>query len=216
MKPVTTAVVAAFLLAACQNADPTSYHHAAAHPYEVTESSVDMPLEGLATDVAAERAAMFATDRPNNGSSFVVAASHDVAEAVLVVLLHAGVDRRDIRLVPDAIPAKIVRTDRFGSVSACAPVPRSLAPWQYVRDIDDGYGRDNSSGSLFGCAVRGNIVQMLDDPRTLAVPRPASGREGSRAAAVHDRWIRGEHTGSKALLSNDGTTTSDLSGGGSE
>lgn len=216
MKPVTMAIAVALLLAACQNADPRSYHHAAAHPYEVTESSVDMSLDGLATNVAVERAVTFAADRPNNGSSFIVAASYDVAEAVLFALLHAGVNRRDIRLVPEGVPAKIVRTDRFGSVSACAPVPRSLAPRQYVRDIDDGYGRDNGSGSLFGCAVRGNIVQMLDDPRTLAVPRPASGREGSRAAAVHDRWIRGEHTGSKALLSNDGTTTSDLSGGGSE
>lgn len=216
MKPILATAAAVLLLAACQNPDPRAYHHAAAHPFQVREASASLPLQDLGADAAAGRAAAFAAERPNNGSSFIVAAPDGVGEAVVTALMGTGVLRHDIRLVPDGAPAKVVRTDRFGSVGGCNPTPRTLTQTEYVENIDSGYGRDNSNGVMFGCAVRNNIAQMADDPRSLLGMRPAGGRDGSRAAVVYDRWVQGEHTGSESQLSNDGTTTSVLAGGGAE
>lgn len=216
MKPTLAIIAAALLLAGCQNPDPRAYHHAAAHPFQVKETSTSLPLQDLAADAAVERATLFAADRPNNGSSFIVAAPQQIGEAVVTALMRTGVPRHDIRLIPDGAPAKIVRTDRLGSVAGCTPAPRDLTQEEYIWEIDSGYGRDNSNGVMFGCAVRGNIARMVDDPRSLTGPRPMGGRDGSRAAVVYDRWVKGEHTGSNAQLSNDGTTTSVLAGGASE
>ena len=216
MKPILSIAAAALLLAACQNPDPRAYHHAAAHPFQVREASASLPLQDLGADAAAGRAAAFAAERPNNGSSFIVAAPQAVGEAVVAALMGTGVLRHDIRLVPDRTPARVVRTDRFGSVGGCKPTPRDLLPAEYVTNIDSGYGHDNSNSVMFGCAVRNNIARMAADPRSLLGPRPAGGRDGSRAAVVYDRWVQGEQTSSEAQLSNDGTTTSVLAGGSAE
>lgn len=206
-------VLAAVLLAACQNPDPAAYDHALAHPYQVAETSVRAPLAGLAPELAAERAFHFAAERPNNGSSFIVVAPADAANAVRIALVKSGVKVSDIRLVPEGVPAEIIRTDRFGVAGACRGEGGSKTQSQYLFRIEDGYGRDNSNSHLFGCSVRRNIVEMVDDPRTLTGASPNQGRDGARAGQIYGKWIKGEHTGGAGEVTNSTTTTSTLSGG---
>lgn len=206
-------VFAVLLLAGCQNPDPAAYNHALAHPYQVAETSVRSPLAGLAPELAAERATQFASERPNNGSSFIVVAPVDAANAVRIALLKAGVNGSDIRLVPEGAPAEIIRTDRFAIVGDCRGAPGSKTRSEYLFRIEDGFGRDNSNSRMLGCSVRRNVVEMIDDPRTLTGVSPNQGRDGARAGEVYNKWVKGQHTGGAGQIKESATTTSTLSGG---
>lgn len=207
-------ILAALLVGACQNPDPGAYHHSVAHPYQLTESSVRAPLAGLEPERAAERATQFAAERPNNGSSFIVVGPTDTANAARIALLRSGVAATDIRLVPEGTPAEIIRTDRFGHVAACQGEAGSKSRLGYLFHIEDGFGRNNSDSKMFGCSVRRNVVEMMDDPRTLTGIAPNQGRDGARASQVYGTWVKGEHTGGNAQIIITGTTSSSLSGGG--
>lgn len=207
-------ILAALLVGACQNPDPAAYHHSLAHPYQVSDSTVRAPLAGLEPERAAERAGQFAAERPNNGSSFIVVGPTDTANAVRIALLRAGVLPADIRLVPEGAPAEIIRTDRFAHVAGCQGEAGSKSRLGYLFNIEDGYSRDNSDSKLFGCSVRRNVVEMVDDPRTLTGIAPNQGRDGARAGQVYGNWVKGLHTGGRGEVTETGTTTSTLSGGG--
>ena len=193
-------------LAACQNPDLTAYHHAAAHPVELRESQLSMAL-GTEVGLAATRARQFAAQRPNNGSSFVISAEPALAEAVRAAVLAAGVDQRDVSMVPPAGAPDLTRIDRFASVPGCTLPPTRLPAETLLTRLDDGFGHDNSNASLLGCSVRHNMVQMTDDPRTLVGPVMTDGRDGARAGEVYTKWTKGPPTYSNARLPSWSTSS---------
>lgn len=188
-------ILAVAVLVGCQSADPAAYHHDAAHPYRITEASVRLPLIGDTPEAAAEKARSFAAERPNNGSSFIVSAETGIANAVRVALLRAGIDPRDIRVVPDGRPWEVVRTDRFVVAEGCVRVPRKMALTDYLFGTEDGFRHDGSNGELLGCSVRRNIGEMVDDPRALAGPVHDAERRGVRGQAVLDKYGKDQKPG---------------------
>jgi type IV pilus biogenesis protein CpaD/CtpE len=186
-------------LAACQAPDPAAYNHRAAHPMELRETPLRMAL-GSEADLAASRARQFAAQRPNNGSSFVIAAEPAMAEAVRRAVIGAGVDPRDVAVAPLAGSPELTRIDRFASVANCAvpPVRQPLA--RAIRNIEDGFSHSNVNSSLLGCSVRNNVVQMTDDPRVVAGPVHDDDRDGARAAEVYQGWVKGKPTYTDAKL----------------
>jgi len=197
-------------LAACQAPDPAAYNHHVAHPVELRETPLRMAL-GSEVDLAASRARQFAAQRPNNGSSFVIAAEPAMAEAVRRAIVGAGVDPRDVTVAPVAGSPELTRIDRFASVANCAVPPIRQPVAGAVLNIDDGFSHSNANSSLLGCAVRNNVVQMTDDPRAVAGPVHDDDRDGARAAAVYQGYAKGEATYTKAKLPS---WSSKSSGGG--
>lgn len=202
----------AMVLAACQNPDIDAYHHDAAHPYRVTEASTRMPLAPIPADRLSDAVRAFAAERPNEGSSFIVSAPTDVAIEARSALLRAGIDARDIRVVPEG-HGEIIRTDRFARVENCNPPVGQKERNSYLFGIEDGWRRDNANSRMFGCSVRRNIVEMVDDPRSLMGPVKAVGRDGGRAATVYETWAKGQNPAAKINLETGPTTTSTLAGG---
>lgn len=201
-------------LAACQNSDPGAYHPDLAHPYRVSERSVKMSLAGMDIDTATAKALAFAGERPNNGSSFIVAAPMETAAAVKIALTRVGVDPRDIRVIPEGSPAEVIRVDRLAGVDGCRLAPERKDLRSYLWNADEGFTHDNANADTFGCAVRRNKAEMIDDPRTLEGPQHNQGRDGGRAGKVYEAYGKGESPASKAVLPNTGTSSSTLSGGG--
>ena len=204
-------IVMAMAVAGCQSdADFEQYHHPAKHPYEIAESEVSTTLIGLSENEMSKRIREFASNRPNNGSSFIVRATQFEAEAIVVKLFEIGVDPRDIMVVDDNKTASISRIDRTATVAGCYGPPEPLLG---VGRVDDGFGYDNANSALLGCATRRNIAAMTDDPRTLFVSDPVTGRSGARAAAIYAKWVKGEAPNSSATLPDAKTTESSLSAG---
>ncbi|MEW5728788.1 MAG: CpaD family pilus assembly lipoprotein [Pseudomonadota bacterium] len=197
---------AVLLSAGCQSADPAAYHHELAHPYRLTEASVRLSLAGMTAENAASQARDFAAERPNNGSTFIVSAPTEIANAVRVALLRSGIDAREIRLVPEGEPAEVVRTDRFATVVDCIGPPQRQSFWDNVFGTEDGFRHDNSNSKLLGCAVRRNIVEMTDDPRALGGPVHQEGREGTRGADVWGKYSTGQSPAAGVALPTWSTT----------
>ena len=203
----------AVMLSACQNPDIGAYHHAAAHPYKVTEASTRLRLDRIPDGGLYDAVQAFAAERPNEGSSFIVSAPTDAAVEIRGALIRAGVDPRDIRVVPEG-QGEIVRTDRFARVENCNPAVTAMDQKSYFLSIDDGWRRDNSDARTLGCSIRRNVVEMVDDPRSLVGPVKNEGRDGGRAATIHQAWTKGDNPASKTKLDGGSTTNSVLSGGG--
>ena len=181
------------LLSGCDGTGsiPADYNELAAHPFVITQSTVQMDLAGIDARDRDARIRAFAVARPNDGSTFTVAADAAARTAVRQTLLAAGVPARDVAVVA-ATGTTITRVDRFAHADGCeaAPMPE-FRPGL----IDDGYGHSNANGALFGCAIRRNIAAMTADPRDLIAQEPTAGREGVRAAAIYDKWSKGQPTG---------------------
>lgn len=207
---ILTAGVALFALAACNSTTPPDYHEEAAHPFVLSESKADISLAGLGAGARDQRAAFFAANRPNDGSSFTVAGDTATVEAVRRVLLANGVAVQDIAVVAAATPG-ITRIDRIAHVAGCevAPEVRSL-----FGTLDDGIQHSNANSALLGCAIRRNIAAMTADPRALFASGTYSGRDGARAADVYGKYTKGQHTEVPGDLLAPRTSDLDSSGGG--
>jgi pilus biogenesis lipoprotein CpaD len=179
-----------FALAACNHTTPAAYHEAAAHPVVLSESKADVTLAGLDAAGRDQRAAQFAANRPNDGSSFTVAGDAVTAEAVRRVLLANGVAAQDIAVVAAATPG-ITRIDRIAHVAGCEVAPEAQS---LFGELDDGLQHSNANSALLGCATRRNIAAMTADPRSLFVAGSYTGRDGARAADVYGKYTKGQHT----------------------
>jgi type IV pilus biogenesis protein CpaD/CtpE len=208
MKP--TLIIAALLLSACQADGPKRYHVMAEHPFQIREDLRTFELGGKSTSEVEQTAAYAGASRPNNGSSFAVAADAMTGEVVRRRLLETGVAPSDILLVAPTGGANITRVDRTAYVANCAATPESFFN---PTKLDDGLGRENSNSALFGCAVRRNVATMTDDPRTLFNAGQATGRDGARGAEVYGKWVKGQPTESTGGPSALSTSTLATAGG---
>jgi type IV pilus biogenesis protein CpaD/CtpE len=185
------AVIAVLLLSACTADGPKRYHVMAEHPFQIREDLREFDLTGKGTSEVERLALHAGATRPNNGSSFTVAADLMTGEVVRRRLLEAGVAPSDILLIAPSERARILRVDRTASVANCVATPE---PFFNPVKIDDGLGLENSNSALFGCAVRRNIAAMTDDPRTLFNVSGFTGRDGARGAEVYSRYVKGQAT----------------------
>jgi type IV pilus biogenesis protein CpaD/CtpE len=184
-------IITALLLSACQADGPTRYHVIAEHPFQIREDLYTFELTGKSA-AEVERTAVYAgSSRPNNGSSFTVAADAMTGEIVRRRLLETGVAPNDVLLAAPMSGALITRIDRTAHVANCTATPESFFD---PTKLDDGLGRENSNSALFGCAVRRNVAAMTDDPRTLFNAGQATGRDGARGAEVYGKWVKGQST----------------------
>jgi type IV pilus biogenesis protein CpaD/CtpE len=209
LRHIATVAVVGLLLTNCTT-PPTQYHDVVQHPYELRETAASMDLSGAATPAAIARVTQFAAARPNNGSTFVVTADATTAARLRKAIVAAGVNARDIRLVPADKPVRIDRKDVVAAVAGCTGGPRSTLG---IGQLDDGYTHDNANSALLGCAVRRNIAAMIDDPRTLMAAEPESPRDGSRAAAVYGNYSKGEETAAHITLPSPRTATTGVEDG---
>lgn len=214
MKTALALASLAVVLTACQSPDLRDYHPAAAHPFQMREQIVRLPLAGVTAEAAATNAVAFGLKRPNNGSTFVVLADETVGPAVRAALMAgAGVDPRDIvvAVLPEA--PEIMRTDRQAIAAGCYDSPQVMSGKDYLTKLDDGLNRSNTDSKLYGCSVRRNIAAMTDDPRTLFGPVHSAPRDGAIAGNVYGKYVKGEPTYSKSVLPTTMTTESTLSAG---
>jgi type IV pilus biogenesis protein CpaD/CtpE len=209
LRHVATVAVVGLLLTNCTT-PPAEYHDVVQHPYELRETATSLDLGGITTQATIARVTQFAAARPNNGSTFVVMADTVTATRLQKAIVAAGVNARDIRLVPADKPVRIERKDVFAAVAGCTGGPRSVLG---VGQLDDGYTHDNANSALLGCAVRRNIAAMIDDPRTLMAAEPESPRDGSRAAAVYGNYSKGEETAAHITLPSPRTATTGVDEG---
>jgi hypothetical protein len=203
-------VIALLTLAACQADGPKRYHVMAEHPYQIAENLRRFELDGKSAREVEQTAAYAGATRPNNGSSFTVAADAMTGEAVRRGLLEAGVAPSDILLVAPTRGAVITRIDRVASVANCVAIPEA---YSNPAKIDDGFGRENSNSALFGCAIRRNIAAMTDDPRTLFNASAPTGRDGARGAEVYGKYVKGQSTDSAGGPSAASTSSLSTPGG---
>ena len=202
---ITPVLLAALSIAACQNMESelASYHHTVAHPFEVSERAESLSLDGVSENEVISEVRKFALARPNNGSSFVVIAGENMGLLIRKEILSTGVESPDLLLLPAALGTEILRIDRLASVQDCyGPLERTFP----LGRLDDGFGYNNTNGTVFGCSVRRNIATMVDDPRTFVAPADLAGRSGARAAEVYKNWLEGLPTESRANLPNVQTT----------
>lgn len=201
-------VAGAALLGACHSAPPVDYHEAAAHPFVIVETPMQLPLGEMPLPDMAARAADLAATRPNAGSSFTIRADAAAAQAITRALMAQGVPSGDIEII-SAQSASITRLDRTARVEGCDGAPASaFSPGA----LDDGYSHSNADSALLGCSVRRNIAAMTADPRTLVAAMPYSGRSGARAADIYAKWTKGEPTQASGEIS--AARTSALVSGG--
>lgn len=199
-----TSIIAALLLSACQADGPKRYHVTAEHPFQILEELRSFALGGTSAGEVEKTAAYAGSSRPNNGSSFTVAADAMTGEAVRRRLLETGVAPGDILLAAPTGGAQILRIDRVAIATNCAATPE---PYFNPTKLDDGLGRENSNSALFGCAVRRNVATMTDDPRTLFNADQATGRDGARGAEVYGKWVKGQPTESSGGPSAQSTSS---------
>jgi type IV pilus biogenesis protein CpaD/CtpE len=154
--------------------------------------------------------ARFGALRPNDGSTFVVAASSEVAASAVQGLRQAGVLSQDIQIVPGS--GEIRRTDRSASVPNCERDQQ----WGMNNMLakDDGFGWQNYNSVYFGCAVRSNIVKQVADPRDLVGHQPFSGRDGVRANDLLTKFGTGSDP-QRSISLPDASMSGGSSGGGS-
>lgn len=205
MRKIGCVLLIAGGIAGCTSAAPKAYNDIAQHPFELTETRSTLLLDDVSPRELAGVATSFAEARPNNGSSFVIAAPPETAAVVAASLIRAGVAPRDILTTSTGREPNVIRIDRIATVQDCYATPTST--WQ-LSSPGDGYTHDNANSALLGCAIRRNIAQMADDPRDLVRASPSAGRDGARAAEVYNNWIRGQATQSKQTLPVDSTTQS--------
>jgi type IV pilus biogenesis protein CpaD/CtpE len=205
MRKIGFVLLVAGGLASCTAAMPRDYNDIAQHPFDLTETESRLRLDEVPSWELRAVATSFAVARPNNGSSFIIAADPETAAVVEASLIRAGVAPRDIVTTAAGRVPDVTRIDRTVTVRDCYGPPTPI--WQ-LTSAGDGYTHDNANSALLGCAIRRNIAMTADDPRDLIRSSPSAGRDGARAADVYNNWIHGQATESHQTLPVDQTTQS--------
>ena len=203
--PALRAALLAFIpwLAACA-ADLADQDYRVGHPAAVEQRSLQARFDRLEEgqrlpDIDRERLARLAGEWLRRGAGPVAIAGGDggLAQDLAGILRELGVV---VAVLPEGAKAE----------TAVVEVPVWAVRLPECGAFERGFNpdMDNMPHSNWGCALQRNRAAMVQNPADLVRARPASGRDGSRAADVLDKYQRGAATGSAEEGISAGTASS--------
>lgn len=191
------AVALSALLAGCAASTAERYDHIYPIAVELAPTMLELPAETTLSSFDARRVDAFGRDFMRTGDGELTIAFPSGSQSGRTVaetaarLRHVGVPAERIVHGPYSVEAD---GDRGLVLSYFAPTATPTDcpehPMDSTRDLS------NQTPIGFGCSVRNNIAAMLEDPRDVIAPRPATPPSADRRHTVLEAYALGEVTAS--------------------